>query len=441
METVEMKSRANLTVYPAQKDSGAEWLGDIPSSWDCIRMKFLFQDVSEKNRPNAELLSVTQNQGVVPRSWVENRMVMPNGSLETFKFIRKGDFAISLRSFEGGLEYCHHDGIISPAYTVLRSKRKFEAAYYKFLFKSHSFISELQTSIVGIREGKNISYGELCYSLLPIPPLREQTRIAEFLDRKTTQIDQAITQKERLIELLKERRQILINNAVTHGLNPNVKMKDSGVEWIGEIPEHWEVIKLKFFCNVQTGVTLGKNYLSRNLRSFPYLRVANVQMGYFKLDDVAEISMPEGEAQKYFVRPGDILVTEGGDLDKLGRGTVWKGEIKNCLHQNHIFAIRVDNTVATSEFVSIYLESDNGRRYFTTTANKTTNLASTNGTKLGNIPIALPPRKEQDNILNYISTISEKVNIAISLKEKEIEKLKEYKATLINAAVTGKIKV
>ncbi len=109
-----------LQAYTSYKPSGVEWLGDIPAHWDCIRMKHLFKDHSEKNKQNEELLSVTQNQGVVPRTWVENRMVMPSGALESFKFIKKGDFAISLRSFEGGLEYCHHDGIISPAYTVLK---------------------------------------------------------------------------------------------------------------------------------------------------------------------------------------------------------------------------------------------------------------------------------------------------------------------------------
>ena len=110
--------------YDKYKNSGVEWLGEIPEHWNFIRMKHLFKDHSEKNKPSEELLSVTQNQGVVPRSWVENRMVMPSGALESFKFIQKGDFAISLRSFEGGLEYCHHDGIISPAYTVLKTKRK-----------------------------------------------------------------------------------------------------------------------------------------------------------------------------------------------------------------------------------------------------------------------------------------------------------------------------
>ena len=274
MVTVMVKIK--MEKYLAYKDSGTEWLGKIPNHWSAIRMKHLFSDVSIKKKPDSELLSVTQDQGVVPRTWVENRMVMPSGALEMFKFINKGDFAISLRSFEGGLEYCHHDGIISPAYTVLKAKRVFDSQFYKYLFKSSSFVSELQTSVVGIRQGKNISYAELSYSYLPTLPKNEQTAIANFLDRKTALIDQAIGIKEKQIELLKERRQILIHKAVTRGLNPNVKLKPSGVEWIGEIPEHWKITFLKRFCS---RITDGSHYSAQLLchscpsQSAPFLRM------------------------------------------------------------------------------------------------------------------------------------------------------------------------
>jgi type I restriction enzyme S subunit len=427
--------------YSAYKDSGAEWLGEIPEHWESVRMKHLFRDVSIKKMPGAELLSVTQDQGVVPRTRVEIRMVMPSGALESFKFINKGDFAISLRSFEGGLEYCHHDGIISPAYTVLKAQGNLNNQYYKYLFKSFSFISELQTNVVGIRQGKNISYDELSYSFIPFPPIDEQIAITQFLDRKTTLIDKAIGIKEKQIELLKEHRQILIHKAVTRGLNPNTKMKDSGVEWVGEIPEHWEVKPLKYLSKVQSGITLGKTYHAKELNKYPYLRVANVQAGYFDLDEIAEISLPKNIAKKYFITTGDILVTEGGDLDKLGRGTVWNGEIENCLHQNHIFCLRITSSKTSAEFTSIVMESNYGRRYFTNTANKTTNLASTNITKLGKLPIIIPPKNEQESISTYIKTLSSKIFASILLKEIEIEKLTEYKSTLINSAVTGKIKV
>lgn len=254
-----MEALAAMPRYEAYKDSGVEWLGCLPSHWRVVKMKYLYKDTSIKNKSSKTLLSVTQNKGVVPRSWVENRMVMPSGNLDSFKYIESGDFAISLRSFEGGLEYCHHDGIISPAYTVLKSKtEELNKDYYKYLFKSQAFISELQTSVVGIREGKNISYEELQYSLLPIPLHTEQDAIANFLNQKTAQIDEAITIKEKQIELLKERKQLIIQKAVTQGLDPNVPMKDSGVDWIGEIPEHWKVKKLKHMVEFLGGGTPNK---------------------------------------------------------------------------------------------------------------------------------------------------------------------------------------
>jgi type I restriction enzyme S subunit len=246
---------AAIPKYQAYKDSGVAWLGELPRQWDAIKMKYLYRDTSVKNKASETLLSVTQTQGVVPREWVENRMVMPSGNLASFKFIKKGDFAISLRSFEGGLEYCHHDGIISPAYTVLKAKHSLLCSgYYKYLFKSQAFISELQTSVVGIREGKNISYEELRYSLLPIPKPQEQFSIANFLDQKTAQIDEAIAIKEKQIALLKERKQIIIQKAVTQGLNPNVPMKDSGVDWIGKVPSYWPIKKLKTVARIKNGI-------------------------------------------------------------------------------------------------------------------------------------------------------------------------------------------
>jgi len=428
----------NIQKYPAYKPSGAEWIGEIPEHWEFIRMKHLFRDYSEKNKPNSELLSVTQNQGVIPRTWVENRMVMPSGALESFKFIQKGDFAISLRSFEGGLEYCHHDGIISPAYTVLKAKRNFFSQYYKYLFKSHSFISELQTSVVGIREGKNISYPELSYSSLPIPPLAEQTAIASFLDSKTTQIDQAITQKEQMIELLKERRQILIQNAVTKGINPNVKLKDSGVVWIGEIPEQWEVKRVKHITTkIGSGVTPsggGTTYLESGV---PLLRSQNILFGKIELDGVAYISEKTHESMSNSqVRKGDVLLNiTGGSI-----GRCYFVDFNLPLNVNQHVCIVRPSLAITSIFLNSLLASEvgQGQIWFFQQGGGREGL---NFQAIKNFLIPLPPKSEQTEISEYIETTTTKFLNAITLKEKEIEKLKEYKATLINSAVTGKIKV
>lgn len=437
MESV--KEKPQLQKYPAYKESGVEWLGEIPQHWKIIRMKFLYNDYSEKNRKDAELLSVTQDKGVVPRNWVKNRMVMPSGNLKSFKYIQKGDFAISLRSFEGGLEYCHHDGIISPAYTVLKQRRKnLESSYYKYLFKSHSFISELQTSVVGIREGKNISFNELSYSLLPIPKPEEQTAIASFLNEKCRKIDTAIAQKRQLIELLKERKQLIIQNAVTKGLDPGVKMKDSEIEWIGEIPEHWEVVKLKLLSTkIVDGAHFTPTYVDKGV---PFLRVTDLtKMVDGKIDWVSTRSIPLKEHQELIKRAnpsrGDVLISKNGTIG-LTKVIDWEQEFS--------FFVSLCLIKLTSRISPYYFEA-----FFNsplvdmqlTFGSSRTSVTNLHLEKIKELLIVLPEPKEQEKIVEKVNKISQEFDKGIFLQQQQIEKLKEYKSSLIDAAVTGKIKV
>lgn len=425
--------------YDAYEDSGVEWLGEIPANWSCIKMKFLYSDVSIKGRENAELLSVTQDRGVIPRAWVENRMVMPSGNLQSFKYIQKGDFAISLRSFEGGLEYCYHDGIISPAYTVLKKKRDvLEEGYYKYLFKSKIFISELQTSIVGIREGKNISYEELRYSYLPIPSGTEQNKISCFLDQKTSEIDQAIAIKEHQIALLNERKQIVIQKAVTQGLDPNVPMKDSGVEWIGQIPEHWELKKIKHVTSkIGSGVTPsggGATYLDEGI---PLLRSQNIHFNRIDLNDVARISEKVHHSMSNSkVRKNDVLLNiTGGSI-----GRCYFVETSEEMNVNqHVCILRPKKNII-SIFLNAVLASEVGQGqiwYFQQGGGR----EGLNFQALKNFDIALPPIEEQILISKKVEEIYQQFGNMNAHIQMQIEKLKEYKTTLINDAVTGKIKV
>lgn len=422
-------TKATFQKYSAYKDSGVEWLAEIPEHWQAIKMKYLFRDVSEKNKPEAELLSVTQDKGVVPRTWVESRMVMPSGNLESFKFIQKGDFAISLRSFEGGLEYCHHDGIISPAYTVLKKKKGLIDGYYKYLFKSKSFISEIQTSVVGIREGKNISYFELSYSLLPIPSPEEQTAIAAFLDDKTAKIDRAIAQKEKMIALLKERKQIIIQNAVTKGLDPNAKMKDSGVEWIGEIPEGWEVLPgLRFF---RENKRPNKGMKKSTVLSLSYGNII------IKPEEKLVGLVPESFETYQIVYPGDIIIrcTDlQNDQTSLRTGLAKdKGIITSAYINLGIVGVN------HPEYLHAYLHFvDITKVLYKFGSGLRQNLSFADFKRM---PILKVPHNEQLQIVDFIQKASLKIERAIEMQIKEIEKLKELKSTLIDSAVTGKIKV
>ena len=433
-----MNIAAAFAKYHTTINSGTAWLGDIPADWGIKKMKFLFRDHSQKEMPNAELLSVTQNQGVVPRTLVESRMVMPSGNLKSFKFIEKGDFAISLRSFEGGLEYCHHDGIISPAYTVL--KRKSEnllPAYYRYLFKSAAFISELQTSIVGIREGKNISFEELSYSLMPVPGLNEQRAIAAFLDSNCAKIDEAVRIKEAQIKLLSERRQILIQQAVTRGLNPDVPMKDSGTDWIVEIPVHWSLVPI-----LAVGEVIDPNPSHRNPEyvdeGFPFISTQEFRPGgVIEIDTPRRVSkntVEEQEKRCHFGKGSLVFSRKGtiGAVRVLPIG-IRLGILDSLcvINPNR----RVDPTYLFWSLSSDYLPAQYGPTL------RGAALPQLSVGRVRSLKIILPPKNEQSEIVQHLKRETGKVDTAILIKQEQIAKLKEYKTSLINAAVTGKIKV
>ena len=271
--------------------------------------------------------------------------------------------------------------------------------------------------------------------------LDEQRAIAAFLDRETGRIDALMEKKQRQIELLQEKRAALISHAVTKGLDPTVPMKDSGVEWLGQIPAHWELKRLKFVAKIQTGLTLGKDYKDVPTISRPYLRVANVQDGYLDLNDITEIIIPEGDTKRHELKQGDVLMTEGGDFDKLGRGYVWEGQIDGCLHQNHIFAVRPNHKYLASLYLATLMTSSYGKAYFTSTSQQTTNLATTNITKLKYFLLPLPNIREQCSILDWLGGNISKIDGLIAKIQESLDRLKEYRTALISAAVTGQIDV
>ncbi|WP_166643631.1 restriction endonuclease subunit S [Aquabacterium commune] len=390
-----------------------------------------------------ELLSVSHLTGVTPRSEKNVTMFMAEDYTGA-KLCKDGDLVINtMWAWMGALGVSSTTGIVSPAYGVYRQlEQRLRPRYMDWLFRTPMYVAEYTRRSTGVNSSRLRLYPDRFLDMpVVMPSLEDQDRIIAFLDQKTTEVDAAIAKKERLIELLAEQRGIQINQAVTRGLQPNVALRDSGVEWLGVIPQHWESVPLKHVSAVQSGLTLGKNYAQlRGAKRYPYLRVANVQDGYIDLSEVTEITMPVREAKNYLLRTGDILVTEGGDIDKLGRGNCWYGELEECLHQNHVFAVRVLCKVRP-EFVSLITGVPYARRYFTTTANKTTNLASTNKTKLGNLPLLVPPLQEQDAILAHCHDVKVGFAELVAGVNKEIAALKEMKNVLIAETISGKIKI
>ncbi|MDR2728121.1 MAG: restriction endonuclease subunit S, partial [Chitinispirillales bacterium] len=193
------------------------WLTAIPKHWDCIKIKYAFSERVEKGYPDEPLLVASQNMGVVPKGVYGNRTVEATKDLHNLKLVRIGDFVISLRSFQGGLEYAYYQGIISPAYTIMIPNANIVSGYFRYLAKSRLFIELLQMCVTGIREGQNIDYERLKNHLIPLPPRNEQDQIVRFLDWKVSKIDKLINAKKKQIELLREYKLAVVNEAVTNG--------------------------------------------------------------------------------------------------------------------------------------------------------------------------------------------------------------------------------
>ncbi|MBP6733408.1 MAG: restriction endonuclease subunit S [Chromatiaceae bacterium] len=210
--------------------------------------------------------------------------------------------------------------------------------------------------------------------------------------------------------------------------------KDSGVEWLGKVPEHWAVTRLKFVATVQTGVAKGKDYSNRQKIEAPYLRVANVQDGYLDLQDITTIERPAEDLPRYLLQEGDVLMNEGGDYDKLGRGHVWRSEIDPCIHQNHVFAVRP--RLITSEWLNIVTGSSYAQFYFMTRAKQSTNLASISSTNIMELPVVIPPDIERSTIANFLDRETAKIDALIAEQQRLIELLKEKRQAVISHAVT-----
>lgn len=210
--------------------------------------------------------------------------------------------------------------------------------------------------------------------------------------------------------------------------------KDSGVEWLGRVPEHWQTKRLKHIASVQTGVAKGKDNGDKDTIEVPYLRVANVQDGYLSLDDVATIAIPRDDLPRYSLQPGDVLMNEGGDFDKLGRGSVWQGEIDPCIHQNHVFAVRP--TIVSSAWLNAFSGSLVAQFYFMGRSKQSTNLASISSSNIMELPVAMPPATEVELLLAHLNRETARIDALVEKKTRFIELLREKRKALINHAVT-----
>ncbi len=417
----------NLKPYPEYKDSGVTWLGKVPKHWEMRKTKYSFNERVQKGFPNEQLLAATQTKGVIPKTHYENRTVIAQKDLHLLKLVKQGDFVISLRSFQGGIELAHYQGIISPAYTIMNPNKEVSGGYFKHLAKSKLFIKLLTTCVTGIREGQNIDYEILKRNRLPIPTKEEQTAIACFLDYKAAQIARFVKAKKRMIELLKEQKQVIINDAVTG----KIVIKDEGgrlkaekrpdssfiphpSSFLQTVPEGWEVRRLKFVTSMKSGYSITSETIHEH-GNYPVYG-GNGLRGYtssFTHEGLHIIIGRQGALcgninytteGKFWASEHAVVVSPKIDIDLF-----WFGELLKAMNLNQYSIAAAQPGLSVDRILNLF--------------------------------VPFPNYNEQKRISESIKKQTVSLDLAISRTEREIALIQEYRTRLISDVVTGKVDV
>lgn len=431
------------------KDSGIDWIGKIPDGWKIEKGKRIFAQRNERgNKINLELLSPTQKYGVIPQTLYEelttySAVKLKEGTdLSQLKTVHKGDYCISLRSFQGGFEYSKYEGVVSPAYQIFYAIKNIDECYYKYLFKDQTFIAKMNSFTMSLRDGKNIAFSDFGNTYIPLPPLSEQIKIANFLDKKCTQIDSIIEESKKSIEEYKSWKQSVIFEAVT-GKNLSCKKKDSGIEWLGEIPEEWEVQRLKSYFNFKKGLPITKE----NLEDSGISVISYGQIHSKNNNGVSICNELIRFVDKSYLKSNSESLVKKGDFIFADTSEDLEG-CGNCAYVNSdeiIFA-----GYHTIIFSSKYQNENKYLAYlFLTDAWRTQIRCNCSGVKLfsitkkilSKVSIILPPISEQESIAKFLDAKCTQIDSLISEKQSLIKDLAEYKKSLIFEAVTGKRRV
>ncbi len=410
-----MEMTLNVGAY---KKTGLDWMPEVPEHWEIKRAKSLFQERSVKGFPREPLLAASQKQGVVLKEMLEQRSMEAIQNFETFKLVKRDDFVISLRSFEGGLELAYFQGIISPVYSIFyfRQEKEQSRDFFKYLFKSKMFIQELNIYKKGIRDGQSISFGEFANIYLPIPPLTEQAAIVQYIKAQEEKINLFIQKKQRFIELLKEQRLSIVNNYVTSET------------------KNWIWLRLKDIVTVNDEALTEKiedEFLIR------YIDIGNVN-SYGDIAEIQEYEFKDTPSRaRRIVRKGDVIISTVRTY--LKAITLIESDEENLIASTGFAVLRPKENVL-SEYLNFALRAE----YFISSVIQNSygvSYPAINSSTLSSLKIVIPKStSEQQEIINKIKTETATIDTAIAKAEREIELIREYKEAMISEVVMGKRK-
>jgi|JRYF01.1.fsa_nt_gb type I restriction enzyme S subunit len=384
----------------------------LPDGWRQCRMGDLFESRRERGRPGLPLLSVTMNDGLVDREDMDRKQDSALAP-EEHLLVKPGDIAYNMmRMWQGAFGLAHKEGLVSPAYVVLQPKQHTFPGYFARLFRTRAMLHRFWSYSHGLTDDRlRLYFDDFAAIRVHVPSWADQCRAAEILGCW----DDAVAVATRLSEVkaveLALVRETLVASALSYAKAP-----------------------LSDLAEVRTGLAKGKA-AGGDAVAVPYLRVANVQDGRLDLKDVKYIEVPTHQVSRYALQAGDVLMTEGGDADKLGRGTVWKGEIDPCLHQNHVFAVRARRELVMPGYIAALAASEYGRSYFLACAKRSTNLASINSTQLRAFPVPLAPLPLQSMLESTIDTALNAVRAA----DHVATRLSIERESIANRLFTGRL--
>ena len=417
---------ADLKPYPSYKDSGMDWLGDVPKHWEVLPNRALFAEVKERDHPEEQMLSVTITKGVIRQQALladSSKKDSSNQDKSAYKLVRSGDITYNkMRAWQGAVGVSDYRGVVSPAYVVERPRKGASSHYLHHLLRTPAFAKEAERWSYGITSDMwslRPEHFKMIYGCLP--PLPEQAAIVRFLDHAGRRIRRYIRAKQKLITLLEEQKQALIHQAVTRGLDPNVRLKPSGVEWLGDVPEHWKVsrVKTEFHCLDRRRLPLSSTERgAMTLRRYDYYGASGV---IDKVDDYLF-----DDELLLIAEDGANLVLRNLPLAIIARGRFWVN------NHAHILKPKRGNL----EFLAGVMERLSYLPWISGAAQP-----KLTQDRLMSISIVVPPHEEQDRIISCTAAETVQLRIGIDRTRREIDLLREYHTCLIADVVTGKLDV
>lgn len=427
--------------YSSYKDSGIEWIGEIPSGWNTVRNKYLFdviKTVVGEEHGKYQLLSLTK-RGVVLRDIESGKGKFPE-SFDTYQTVNKDELIFCLYDIDETprtVGISNYSGMISGSYKIVKCNTLTNPKFIYYNYLSIDDVKGLRPYYTGLR--KVVRTETFLNLKVRVPPLQEQQQISDYLDYKISRIDTLLEKTQQKIELLKEQRTSLINTTVTKGLNPNVEMKDSGVEWIGEIPSGWNVKRLKYTSKILPS-NVNKHIFPEEIQ----VRLCNYTDVYYNelIDGNTQLSKGscnQDEYNKFWLREGDVIITKDSETsDDIGIPTEVKEDLTDVVCGYHLTLIRPLDVVGS--YIFRFIQSDRIRRYFEINSDGVTRFGLGKPT-IQNMYLPIPPLQEQQKIVDYLDLETSKIDKLVENETKRIVLLKEYRQSLISEVVTGKVDV